>query len=953
MKTERLISAIAATVAVIACSKETAQDFTPVNTQAPVAETGYFTADCGDPTKVTMDASDGYKLSWEADDKVAVYKVGGTELSQYTAKTAGATTVLEGEAVDTEAGYYAVYPLSAAAGFDGTSAITAKVAATQALSKDTLPENVMVAYTTGADAAFHFKNVGSLIQFTLSGNKVSRVAISAVDGEDVAGVVDIANPASPAYTVTSGFKTLDITPAGGAATFEAGTYYAAILPGTYAHGISVKVYNDEGKQASRKQNKAQAIARSGRLNIGTIDGWSFEMNRTITTADEFANFLSVAASDGDNTWTITDGIDMNGVELTGAASFAGTLDGGSFTVENLTVRGPLFGTLTGTVQDLTLGGGSKLIIPSTAAANGFIAGTNTGTIENVTVGGSANLEANSASPVASTYVDMYIGGIAGVNEGTIVSCTNNADIALTRNISKYTPLYLGGIVGKQNTTTVLDDCTNNGEVSVTAHVSASTYIGGIVGGTPAGESLDAVITSCPNHGTIGWKETTADGTSSQIQVKMGGVAGYFSGSITGSANDGAITFSYPKEAIAGNSVRNATIGGVAGTVLGALSGSGNSGEINIEGSFCYSTNAVLNNTFFGGVAGYAAGTVTSSGNSGNLTAVAMMNGTGTANHTGYVGGIAGYAADAVEESDNSGALDVTATFVVTHVGGIAGYSANRIKSCTNSNSISLDLVNTEATYSRSKQSYVGGISGYHNPGSDVADENTGNRILYCQNTAAGDITVSGGYYDDSTISYIGGIAGYATSGIVGKANTAAERTTSSGDITVNGSQQVRVGGIVGEIGGNRVAYVTFAGALSIPDVGAKSCVGGIAGIKTTTLAYSTLTGTVEVGFSGELNTTNNVRVGLIVGVANGNLTVQTVTIGAAAKVTTTNAYTGLVAGFLSNNKSITLNPLTVRPGVKVNSLTVSAIDDLAEDSVLVGRMGGSGASITRTNLTVG
>ena len=170
---------------------------------------------------------------------------------------------------------------------------------------------------------------------------------------------------------------------------------------------------------------------------------------------------------------------------------------------------------------------------------------------------------------------------------------------------------------------------------------------------------------------------------------------------------------------------------------------------------------------------------------------------------------------------------------------------------------------------------------------------------------------------------------------------------------MNGNQQVRAGGIVGEIGGSRLANVTFAGALSIPNVGAKSCVGGFAGVKTTTLATSTLTGTVNVGFSGELNTTNNVRVGLIVGVANGNLTVQTVTVGAAARVITTNAYTGLVAGFLSNNRSITLNPLTVRPGVEVNSLTVSTIDDLADDSVLVGRMGGTGASITRTSLTVG
>ena len=745
MEKVRFISAIAAAAAVIACSKETVrEEIIPVASEQPEVISGYFTADCG-ASKVTMDPSSGYKLSWEAGDKVAVYKAGGTELSEYTAKSAGATTLLEGAAVDTEANYYAVYPLSAASGFDGTSTILATVAASQELSKDMLPENIMVASTTGADATFHFKNVGSLIQFTLSGSSVSSIAISAVDGENVAGKIEIGASATPTYTVTEGYKTLVLTPAGGAATFEAGTYYAAILSGTYAHGISVKVYDSEGKQASRKQNKAQEITRSGRLNIGTLDAWTFEVNRTISTADEFVNFLSHPDSE---TWTVAADIDLGGVKLPSVAVFAGTLDGASHTIDNLTISAPLFTTLSGTVKDLTIGAGSSFVLPSSAdprelvsevvlsAPYAFIAGTNAGTISGCTNNGTI---ASQLTFALSGDNVMSVGAFAGVNTGTVTGCVNAGAISLEpASIRKDMTCYYGGVVGKNEGT--LTDCENTAAVAFDGGTSSEVYIGGVLGYASSG-----AVSGCTNSGEV----TLANAGSSQT------INGY--------------------------------VGGIAGQVTGlVIENCENSGDVTVCSKFSV--------TYAGGITGHSAG-VTSCNNTGAIDYdFVNTEAVNTQSRQAFIGGITGRNVTVKVSKCNMGAynggITVKNGFAYTNpsqIGGIAGYSTQVIEGNTAANSSST---------SRSTNSKAITVSGniYANIGGVVGETNS--TLSWVAN--GGLITVT----NPAAGTRVGGLAGVHDSNNM-------QMSQSNGNINVtveDGVEDVAVGGVYGEIGSSQTIH---------------------------------------------------------------------------------------------------------------------------------------------------
>ena len=961
MKKTSIFLAVAAGIAVIACSKEAELPVNETIVEEPEvagqttepASVGVFKASIGEEaTKVTLDAADGYKLKWVADDPVAVYKSGQTEYSLYRAASAGVSTDLTGAELEGAATYYAVYPEGAAVSFDGT--LKVKIAPEQALTAGGIADNVIVAKTTGAEASFNFKNLGSLIQFTLDGAKnVEKVVIGAVGGENVAGTVSVdLSGDAPSYTVVSGSKTITLTPAGGS-TFASGTYYAAILPQTYSAGLCLKLFDNEGKEVVLEQSSSQTITRSRRLPLGSIDDVkAFAMNRTISDAAEFVNFLSHADAE---TWTLAGDIDLAGISIPFATDFTGTLDGGSHTVENLTVRGPLFGTLAGTVQDLTIGNGSSLTFSHIAGSYGYVAGTNSGTIDGVTVNGNIAADTDAfASPETSTYVDMCVGALAGTNTGIITNCTNNASFTITSDVSKYTPAYLGGIAGKQATSTALKGCVNAGNISLDtpsrsgSHISANCFVGGIVGGTPYGESTGAALGGCTNSGAI--KVVARDGSTSLPKIKLGGIAGYIDGTIDNCNNSGSVTHTNPTETVAGSSFRNCTIGGVAGTVTGAISGCDNTGNVTASGSFCYSKAGTATQTFFGGVTGYAGSSVTRCTNNKPLSVTAIMNSTSTsATHNGYFGGIAGYVAAATDGCTNSGALNISTTFNTSWVGGIAGYTLDGTLGdtalCSNSGAIDFDFVNTAASGNQAVKAFIGGLVGQH-AGTD--------KVIKANATSSrGNITVSNGYYSSGNYTDVGGIAGQSNGAVNGTEASAAGRATYSGTITVNSNIQVRIGGIAAETA-KTLLNVCFSGKINVPDLGTKSCVGGFTGVRSgSNMGGSTLTGTVTCAYSGEQNTTNNVRVGLCHGIVTAAMTTHSTTIGAAAKLTATGGmYAGIFAGSASNVLTMgnASNAFTYRPGATYNETAVATVSNLT-DSFLVGRLYDSGA-ITRTNLKV-
>ncbi len=176
-------------------------------------------------------------------------------------------------------------------------------------------------------------------------------------------------------------------------------------------------------------------------------------------------------------------------------SFGGAFKGNSHTIYGLYASGNtyfmedcLFQTIStsGSVEDLNIVEGYF----------GAISYGNDGTISRCTTDGKA-----------------FYAGVVRFNEGTIINCTNNADlIAADGNIS------FGGIVASNGGSVY--NCVNNGDI----HIKRGESTGGIAG------SSSGTIEFCKNYGNILRSGGTIGSTST------GGIAGLASGTIEGCAN---------------------------------------------------------------------------------------------------------------------------------------------------------------------------------------------------------------------------------------------------------------------------------------------------------------------------------------------------------------------------------------------------------------------------------
>ena len=178
----------------------------------------------------------------------------------------------------------------------------------------------------------------------------------------------------------------------------------------------------------------------------------------VASAEDFA-----AMTDGE--YKLTEDITLTGT----LASFSGTLDGNGHTV---TVSAPVFGTLSGTVKNLTIEGE---IVSDATGAVGALASTVSGnlTLENVT---------NKASVTASGANN--VGGLIGEVKGSsgitvsITKCKNEGAISAASQV--------GGLIGylynssADYTTVSITDSVNAGSVSMST-TEGNKGAGGFIG----------------------------------------------------------------------------------------------------------------------------------------------------------------------------------------------------------------------------------------------------------------------------------------------------------------------------------------------------------------------------------------------------------------------------------------------------------------------------------------
>lgn len=278
------------------------------------------------------------------------------------------------------------------------------------------------------------------------------------------------------------------------------------------------------------------------LNIFAMSGNGTEGNPYLVSS---ASDINNIHNDLSGYYKLTCNIDMSGVDFEpigneNEGAFTGTIDGNGYTVKNLNINLPdnkyvgFVGYLEGTVKNLNL--------------------------ENV-----------------DAYGYRYVGGIVGyVCDGEISNCKSSG---LVNGNYKLINIYVGGIAGYNNG--LFNDCSNNSTVEVSNeqnNIGGNYYIGGITGYN-TGE-----ISSCQNNKAV---YTTVSG------VFAGGICGKNLGNINNCCNysftccagiaynnEGTIEFCENY----GNIVSNSSSGGIAVNNVGYIKSCLNTGTIECDSS---------------------------------------------------------------------------------------------------------------------------------------------------------------------------------------------------------------------------------------------------------------------------------------------------------------------------------------------------------------------------------
>ena len=318
--------------------------------------------------------------------------------------------------------------------------------------------------------------------------------------------------------------------------------------------------------------------------------------------------------DSETDGTLCTSTNWTPIGCNGPNPFRGTFNGGNFSVSGLyandteTIYYGLFGNTYGTITDLSLTDSYMLNI-GTHCFGGIAAYNSSGTIENCTfsgtisstnantayIGGIAAYNDNgtiencaSSGSFSASYSNDKLGGITGMNDGTITACHNEGELAGQS--------YAGGITGR-NTATV-EYCYNTGTI-----VANRAFCGGI-----AGDQIYGTTQYCYNSGTVrtggenggGIIGENERGTISHCFNTADLSLGSISGGIAGYSRRGSISYCYNTGNISGSH----QVGGIVGHT--AVSGSV---------SYCYNSGRINGSQNVGGIAGFNAVTVSNCYNS--------------------------------------------------------------------------------------------------------------------------------------------------------------------------------------------------------------------------------------------------------------------------------------------------------------------------------------------------
>ncbi len=922
-----LFFAAIAIAALVSCQKEIAKEEVAV-------KPGYvqltLTAQCDVDSKASLN---GKQVVWEVGEKVAVFTTASVEPNEFSVtKVEGTSVKIEGSVPEGTTSFVAAYPYEKAVTWDKEKVVKMDITDQRVLPSQSVDPDALasVAYFADATAVPTFKNIPTLLKFTVGVDGVSRVKISADTAGTLSGEVSVtvdadAAPAiAPADAVSS---SIEIACMDGFVKDQ--VYYAAIAPGAYK-GFTVRSYVGGSIKVLSTDAEGE-FQRNQVIDLGDVatNAKAVSMIQNISNAEELVFFLNNAASyKADEEVRLTSDIDLTGVTLPTATSFAGTFDGQGLSLKNWTSNGKaLFAENKGTVKDFTLDASCQLSLPAEITNFAFVVVSNLGRVCGIT---------NNAD-ISGTDVNFKggrLGAIVGVSTSpsssvalTIENCVNNGDMIITTAANTGNTQYVGTIVGSMGGSTLnnLSECINNGDLSITCSGTNTKnfYMGGVAGGTTNGSNNIKV----KNTGNVSFICA-----GHEAALCLAGVSSYTTGATTDCVNTGKITFQ------SGASLKATFVAGIAGYFASnTMSGCVNRGDVTVTAARINGRNGIgdINSKVYNGTNAITAG----------LTAGGLVSATGTnpvftdCENFGKVS----------LTLNNPSSTDGTHTAARPSVGGLVGDCSGPMTGCDNHGDVSVVLGNGTAFTPKNAgyTFYIGGIvgSGYnfsgHEKGKTV--ENALNKFTLenCNNT--GNL-----YYKTdnthSTNNAIGGISGWPGSENSSTPYTA-KNCNNSGDITYEGAGiKIRAGGIHGGTG--RMDGCSNTGKITIISANSGSVAGSIAGFHSQAHTFSNCT----AGGTVEAQCTINALGGLVGNLGNVAFTgmdgcsVDCTLIGGPADAT------GLVVGlFNGDDKTITLgsseNPIEVAGSVNGTVVDATNFESLVSGS----KNNTSGLHVIHTN----
>ena len=909
-----LFFAAIAIAALVSCQKEIAKEEVAV-------KPGYvqltLTAQCDVDSKASLN---GKQVVWEVGEKVAVFTTASVEPNEFSVtKVEGTSVKIEGSVPEGTTSFVAAYPYEKAVTWDKEKVVKMDITDQRVLPSQSVDPDALasVAYFADATAVPTFKNIPTLLKFTVGVDGVSRVKISADTAGTLSGEVSVtvdadAAPAiAPADAVSS---SIEIACVDGFVKDQ--VYYAAIAPGAYK-GFTVRSYVGGSIKVLSTDAEGE-FQRNQVIDLGDVatNAKAVSMIQNISNAEELVFFLNNAASyKADEEVRLTSDIDLTGVTLPTATSFAGTFDGQGLSLKNWTSNGTaLFAENKGTVKDFTIDASCQLSLPAEITNFAFVVVSNLGRVCGIT---------NNAD-ISGTDVNFKggrLGAIVGVSTSpsssvalTIENCVNNGDMIITTAANTGGTQYVGTIVGSMGGSTLnnLSECINNGDLSITCSGTNTKnfYMGGVAGGTTNGSNNIKV----KNTGNVSFICA-----GHEAALCLAGVSSYTTGATTDCVNTGKITFQSDA------SLKATFVAGIAGYFASnTMSGCVNRGDVTVTAARINGRNGIgdINSKVYNGTNAITAG----------LTAGGLVSATGKspvfADCENY-----GKVSLTLNNPSNS---DGTHTAARPSVGGLVGDCSGPMTGCDNHGDVSVVLGNGTAFTPKNAgyTFYIGGIvgSGYnfsgHEKGKTV--ENALNKFTLenCNNT--GNL-----YYKTdnthSTNNAIGGISGWPGSENSSTPYTA-KNCNNSGDITYEGAGiKIRAGGIHGGTG--RMDGCSNTGKITIISADSGSVAGSIAGFHSQAHTFSNCT----AGGTVEAQCTINALGGLVGNLGNVAFTgmdgcsVDCTLIGGPADAT------GLVVGlFNGDDKTITLgsseNPIEVAGSVNGTVVDATNFESLISGS---------------------